>query len=261
MNKYFLPLLFCTSLHAYAASPLEPLSISAQITTPRTVIVNIPQRKIFFYEYDKLVESYDSGVGKPGSQTPLGTWQLSQKRPNPAWYVPASIKGESARKGRSLPSVVPPGKNNPLGEYFMKVGDTSIGIHGTNNPASVPGWVSHGCIRLNNKDAITLAKHVEIGDTVHIVYERIILATDQDDIQMQILPDPYHKSAKIDRETVLSVLANAKIDASRVDMTVVDTLLRNKSGEITSIAAHSYATNKMGVDPVKDPERSESALQ
>jgi len=42
------------------------------------------------------------------------------------------------------------------------------GIHGTNNPSSIGGYVSNGCIRMHNQDVEELFPNVQIGTPVHI---------------------------------------------------------------------------------------------
>ncbi|CCF15163.1 putative L,D-transpeptidase YkuD domain protein [Brevibacillus laterosporus GI-9] len=50
----------------------------------------------------------------------------------------------------------------------MGLSKPHYGIHGTNNPASIGKYVSHGCIRMYNRDVETLAKLVPIGTPVYI---------------------------------------------------------------------------------------------
>ena len=49
---------------------------------------------------------------------------------------------------------VPPGPDNPLGEYAMRLGipGGAYLIHGTNRPAGVGMQVTHGCIRMYPED-------------------------------------------------------------------------------------------------------------
>jgi len=44
-----------------------------------------------------------------------------------------------------------------------------IGIHGTNEPHLLPGRVSHGCIRLRNRDILRLARLLPVGTPITIV--------------------------------------------------------------------------------------------
>ncbi len=43
-----------------------------------------------------------------------------------------------------------------------------IGIHGTNRPELIPGRVSHGCIRMTNRDILRLGRLMPIGTPVTI---------------------------------------------------------------------------------------------
>jgi lipoprotein-anchoring transpeptidase ErfK/SrfK len=43
-----------------------------------------------------------------------------------------------------------------------------IGIHGTDEPELIPGRVSHGCIRMRNRDILALGRHMPIGTPLTI---------------------------------------------------------------------------------------------
>jgi hypothetical protein len=48
---------------------------------------------------------------------------------------------------------------------------TEYAIHGTNNPGSIGGFVSHGCIRMYNEDITDLFKRVSQGTEVVVTPE------------------------------------------------------------------------------------------
>ena len=64
---------------------------------------------------------------------------------------------------------MPPGPNNPLGTRWMGISSPGIGIHGTDEPASIGYSDSHGCIRMQVPQAEWLFDHVDIGTPVYIV--------------------------------------------------------------------------------------------
>lgn len=235
-----------------ADSATYPISaILEPESSGRSVVVNIPQRKIFLFEDGKLSAAFDAGVGKPSSQTPRGYWAISEKRPKPAWYVPASIQAEMGRKGRAVQTVVPPGPKNPLGVYFMKLGQTSIGIHGTSSPSSVPGWVSHGCIRMRNDDVLTLSGKLSVGDSVRVAYEPVTFRRDPDGaVWMAAHPDPYSKgSAKLSD----ALDSAAKIAAGSVDEAAVKAALAARDGKPRLVFAASAST------PAPAPQASDAS--
>jgi len=80
------------------------------------------------------------------------------------WYPPEDIQWES-----SVPPVVPPGPQNPLGPRALYLGDTLYRIHGTNRPGSIGGAVSHGCFRMHNTHIVELYEKVQVGANVYVV--------------------------------------------------------------------------------------------
>lgn len=261
MKRFALLALAAFSLTAFEAlaaeSPMLPSAASEMPQEGRSILVNLPQKKLFFFENGKLVSSYDTGVGKPGSQTPVGDWKITEKRPNPAWYVPASIKGEYARKGKHVADVVPAGPNNPLGKFFMKVGSSSIGIHGTNAPSSVPGWVSHGCIRLRNEDALELGSKVQVGDPVKIAYDRILVDKQPDKTVVALAPNPYNKE-KIDSSKALAglekLIPNFALRADKAD--IAQRLARGEKIEIAlQISGQPSAPAAAPADAAASPQQ------
>ena len=70
------------------------------------------------------------------------------------------------KKGVILPARMEGGPNNPLGARALYISGTLFRIHGTNNPSSIGGAVSSGCIRLTNTDIIDLHKRASVGARV-----------------------------------------------------------------------------------------------
>jgi lipoprotein-anchoring transpeptidase ErfK/SrfK len=58
-----------------------------------------------------------------------------------------------------------------VGTIWIELSKDSYGIHGTPEPAEIGKTSSHGCVRLTNWDAETLARSVEAGLPVHFVEE------------------------------------------------------------------------------------------
>lgn len=67
----------------------------------------------------------------------------------------------------NLPEVIPSGAaNNPMGAAPLTKRGGEYAIHGTNRPASIGGFVSHGCIRMYNSDIQELYRLVSVGTPV-----------------------------------------------------------------------------------------------
>jgi L,D-transpeptidase ErfK/SrfK len=120
------------------------------------------------------VTTHPIGIGAEGWATPVGEMKVVQKVHDPVWYPPISVRKEHLERGDKLPSVVPPGPDNPLGEYAMTLSVPSYLIHGTNSPPGVGMRSSHGCIRLYPEDIEELFARVARGTHVRIVNQPVL---------------------------------------------------------------------------------------
>ncbi|WP_224417730.1 MULTISPECIES: L,D-transpeptidase family protein [unclassified Modicisalibacter] len=147
------------------------------------IVINLAEMRLYYYPPARngespRVETYPIGIGRAGWQTPLGTTRIETKIKDPAWYPPKSIAREHAEDGRPLPSVVPAGPDNPLGEYAMILGLPGYMIHGTNRPQGVGMRVSHGCIRMLPRDIENLVHRIPDGTPVRIIDQPFKLGWD-----------------------------------------------------------------------------------
>jgi L,D-transpeptidase ErfK/SrfK len=123
------------------------------------IVVNIPEHRLYYYpkptkHQGPVVITYPVSIGRMDWRTPLGETQIIEKIRHPSWYPPLSIREEHQRNGNPLPAAVPPGPNDPLGDFALRL-DIRPGdylIHGTNDPIAVGMPVTHGCIRLYPED-------------------------------------------------------------------------------------------------------------
>jgi L,D-transpeptidase ErfK/SrfK len=158
------------------------------------IVLNVASKRLFYFPEPvpgrpALVHTFPISIGREGWATPLGTTKIVAKKKDPSWRVPASIRKEHAENGDPLPAVVPPGPDNPLGRYAMRLalpGDYLI--HGTNKPAGVGMRVSHGCIRMNPEDIEWLFPQVPIGLPVHIVNQPILVGSIGGEIVVEAHP-------------------------------------------------------------------------
>jgi L,D-transpeptidase ErfK/SrfK len=154
------------------------------------IIINLAEMRLYYYPKVKVNErqqviTHPIGVGREGWTTPLGKAKITQKRKDPTWTPPESIKQEHLEKGDPLPDVVPAGPDNPLGAYAMRLSMPGYLLHGTNRPYGVGLRVSHGCIRLFPEDIEQLFKIVPIDTPVEIVYQPVKAALSGDDLFLE----------------------------------------------------------------------------
>ena len=157
-----------------------PIVLPTQYVLPdaehRGVILNIATKRLFYFpaaEEGELqrVLTYPIGIGRVGWETPLGETTVVSKAKDPHWWVPVSVRREHAEMGNPLPSIVPPGPDNPLGHRVLKLEMPGYLIHGTNSPYGVGMRVSHGCVRLYPENIELLFDLVAVGEAVLIMNE------------------------------------------------------------------------------------------
>jgi lipoprotein-anchoring transpeptidase ErfK/SrfK len=131
---------------------------------PGTVIIDTPHHFLYLVQDQSKAMRYGIGVGKPGF-----TWQgvktVTAKKEWPDWYPPS----EMLQRRPDLPRYMAGGPENPLGARAMYLGSTLYRIHGSNEPWTIGGDVSSGCIRLRNADVIDLYSRVQVGAKVVVM--------------------------------------------------------------------------------------------
>jgi lipoprotein-anchoring transpeptidase ErfK/SrfK len=131
--------------------------------TKAIVTVSRADRRARLFNHLRQVRSYRVAVGQPGYPTPTGFFRVRSKSVNPAWSVPNSSWAGS-QAGQTIPGGAP---GNPLVARWIGI-TGSVGFHGTDNPWSIGGAASHGCIRMYPRDVIRLYEWVGIGTPVYI---------------------------------------------------------------------------------------------
>jgi lipoprotein-anchoring transpeptidase ErfK/SrfK len=127
-----------------------------------TIVVRTSQRALYLVLDSGHALRYTVGVGRAGKQW-SGTSYISGKYLSPAWTPPADVR----RDKPNLPAVIPGGSpHNPMGVAAMTLAGGEYAIHGTNQPGSIGGQVSYGCIRMLNADITDLFGRVGWGTTV-----------------------------------------------------------------------------------------------
>ena len=108
---------------------------------PSHIYISLSNRSLHLYQDEQLVNEYPVGIGKPETPTPIGQYNIIEKIDNP-----------------------PEG----MGSRWMRLSVINSCIHGTNEPSSIGGLVSGGCIRMHNKDIEELFGKVEVNTPVTI---------------------------------------------------------------------------------------------
>ncbi len=203
------------------------------------VVINLPEMRL--YHYDKRTNrgyTYPVSIGQKSQATSVGTYSISEMVRDPTWTVPPSLEEQYEVQQ------IPPGPDNPVGEYWIGLAGTHLGIHGTNFPWSVGRAVTQGCIRLYPEDISRLYSRLEDDAQVKIVYKPIKFGSDGRDIYVQVYPDIYNRMS--------NMLAYAyhrlkeKDLLHRVDMAHLIWALQRQSGLPVNITERSGKSGKSG---------------
>jgi L,D-transpeptidase ErfK/SrfK len=205
------------------------------VTIDNGIIINIPDRTLYFFRGGQLVRSFSVGLGLLASKTgrdwktPLGKFEILAKEKNPTWYVPPSIQEEMEMEGKEVKTVVPPGPDNPLGRYALKTSMPGIMIHETIKSSSVNQYRSHGCIRVLPEDMEIFFEDVEPKTSGELLYMPVKAAvSDNGRVFLEVHRDVYGM-IRILKDEVKTQLARTGA-AGSIDWQKVEKVLKEKTG-------------------------------
>lgn len=124
-------------------------------SVPFNIVVDKSQNTLLLKTDETVFKSYTVATGTNNS-TPVGTFRIIEKIPNPPWYRPGAV----------IPAGSP---ENILGTRWLGLTKQGYGIHGTTDPKSLGTQATAGCIRMANKDVEELYSIVPVGVEVTIV--------------------------------------------------------------------------------------------
>ena len=182
--------------------------VGAEITVPtlwiapnnhgNQIIVNTGEMRLYYFiNNNTQVYTFPIGMGVLDFRTPQGKFRVVGKKVNPAWHIPKALQ---AKYGMA---VMPPGGENPMGDYKLTLSWGDYGIHGTAMPLGVGRLVSHGCTRMYPEHIKQLFPMVPVGTSVEYVYEPAKIGFRQGHIYLSVHEDVYFKI----RSMILHVLS------------------------------------------------------
>jgi L,D-transpeptidase ErfK/SrfK len=166
-----------------------PLNFILPDAPRRGIVINLAAMRLFYYRESKTtlsVSTYPVGIGMEEKPTPMGQAYVDRKVIRPTWHVPASIAAAHRRKGDILPPTVPPGPENPLGEYALYLSKSGYLIHGTNKPASIGLKATNGCIRLYPEDIKALYEKTPVKTPVSIIYQPYLIGQQNGMVYLEV---------------------------------------------------------------------------
>jgi L,D-transpeptidase ErfK/SrfK len=219
-------------LDPWLPPPGSTLTIPTRWILPKLkkqgILINLPELRLYYFHRNgTAVSTFPIGIGTEERVTPRKTFTVSRKIVCPTWTVPPSLHDKyGAIK-------IPPGPDNPLGKYWIGLGSSSYGIHGTNFPWAVGNLVTHGCIRVYPEDIRVLFPHIALNTEVEIIYEPVKLAVVDDRVLIEVHDDIYGLIDDFWLHGLMKVARRRLIGA--VDLAALRQALRKRNGLPTDI--------------------------
>lgn len=143
---------------------------------PGTIIVDTPNRHLYYLLPDDRAVRYGIGVGREGF-----SWQgeayVAWKQAWPRWHPPTEMIKREPYLKEYADGGMDPGLMNPLGAralylYDENGRDTLYRLHGTPEWNTIGTAASSGCIRLMNQDIIDLYERVTPGRSAKVIVKQ-----------------------------------------------------------------------------------------
>lgn len=222
-----------------------PLSFILPHEDREAIVLNLAEFRIYhFIPEKKTVRSYAVGIGREGWQTPTIEAKVTGTIANPAWKPPESIRKEHAEMGDILPTIVPPGPDNPLGKYAISLSVPHYLFHGTNKKLGIGMRVSHGCVRLYDGDIEELATSARRGTPVRIINEPIKAGWLGDRLFLEVHPsleETDDESVNVNRIIGEAMIKKPEVIIN-IDWKKVDSLMKAQNGMPEDITLGSPQT-------------------
>jgi len=233
---------------------LLPLSFILPDTPRKGIVINLAAMRLYYFkENGKLlaVSTYPVGVGTTERPTPMGKMYVTRKKFRPTWHVPASIAEDHREKGDPLPSKVPPGPLNPLGEHALYLSKSGYLVHGTNKPASIGLRATNGCIRLYPENIKSLYENTPVKTPVKIVNQPYLVGQ-RDGIVYIEAHTPFEESGTTELKKAYAKLRNIeKKPGHALDWAKVKEAVAEARGVPVPISANSQGTAKDVAETIK----------
>lgn len=136
----------------------EPLPAAAKVVVDRS------DASVSLLDADgKILARFPASTGSRYDPLPVGAWKINGVARNPVFNYNPKLFWDA--KASSVKAKIPAGPNNPVGVVWIDLSKEHYGIHGTPEPSKIGKTESHGCIRLSNWNAESVATAVSPGMT------------------------------------------------------------------------------------------------
>lgn len=139
------------------------------------ITINVPAFQMTLWQNGREVKTYPIGVGLKDYPIYVGFRQASSVDWNPVWIPPSSDWIEASSKVKPGEIVLPTDPRNPLGKLKIPLGYGYL-IHQAKGVGDLGSLVSHGCVRVMQKDLYDLAEKIVAARALPVSPEQIAQA-------------------------------------------------------------------------------------
>jgi hypothetical protein len=123
------------------------------------VTINIPSFQMTLWQNGTEVAVYPVGIGKIDYPLPISLRKAASIEWNPVWIPPSSDWIERSSTVKPGEIVLPTDPRNPLGKVKIPLGYGYL-LHEAKGPQDMGGLVSHGCVRVMQRDLYDLSEKI-----------------------------------------------------------------------------------------------------
>lgn len=214
------------------------------------VVINVPEMRIYVFKPGQEPRTFPIAVGREGLGTPMGKTTVTRKTVDPIWRPTPRMRSEDP----TLPAVVYPGPDNPMGTHALYLGWPQYAIHGTNKPYGIGRRASSGCIRMYPEDIKEVYEMLPVGTVVNAVNQPIKVAWIGDELYLEAHPDLEQalmmevegavSNQRLSEADMKKIIAKAGIFEELLNWPKIRTAVRERKGYPIKIAHVTNADKK-----------------
>ncbi len=139
------------------------------------ITINVPAFQMTLWQNGKEVKSYPVGVGMKDYPIFIGIREASSVEWNPVWIPPSSDWIDASSNVKAGEIILPTDPRNPLGKLKIPLGYGYL-LHQAKGAGDIGSLVSHGCVRVMQKDLYDLAEKIVAARSLPVSAEEIAKA-------------------------------------------------------------------------------------
>ncbi len=140
-----------------------------------SITVNVPSFRLTLWQNGKEVKTYWVGVGMKEHPLVIGEREAKEIIYNPSW-IPPNSEWVAEMEGVTAGEIIKASdKRNPLGKLKIPLGGGYL-IHQAHGPGDLGHLVSHGCVRMVQRDLYDLADKIIAARSLSVSKKKIASA-------------------------------------------------------------------------------------